>query len=341
MHMNKKSNPLCQQDPPCRTSTPARSLLVAIAFTTAAVVTTAQAQTAYPISGTPVKLIVPFLAGSGTDTMARALANELQKDLGTPVIVDNRPGANGAIGADITRKSPADGYTLVLATSSGWSTNPWLFKALAYDPVKDFTPIARTTTFPFALVVSASSPIQNLDDFLKKAHQTQLSMGYGNATGQVAGAHLMKAAGFKAIAVPYKSTPPALVDLVGGQFDFMFVDVASSQGLIKAGKVRPLAVMADKRSVLLPNLPALGEKYPGFDYVPWGGLMAPRGLSPEITHKLNSITVAILEKPELKAKLTTLGLEASPSGSDEFGRFVKEQLKAWGDKAKDAGLERE
>ncbi len=316
----------------------ARIVMTAASITAGAA---SYAQAPYPAPGTPIKVIVPFSAGSGTDTMARAMVEALQKDLGSAVIIDNRAGANGAIAADLARKALPDGYTLVLATSSGWSTNTWLLKGVSYDPVKDFTPIARTTSFPFVLVVSASSPIQTLDDFLKKAHQADLTMGYGNATGRVAGAHLMKVAGFKALSVPYKSTPPALVDLIGGQFDFMFVDIASAQGLIKSGKVRPLAVMADKRSELAPGLPALGEKYPGFNYVAWGGLMGPRGLSPSVVKKLNAVTVAILQKPELKDKLASLGLEPYPSSSEEFGQFVKDQLMAWGDKVKGAGLEPE
>lgn len=313
--------------------------LLAATFAVAASFGGAQAQAVYPASGTPIKVVVPFAAGSGTDTMARALVDELQRDLGTPVIIDNKPGANGAIAGDLVRKAPPDGYTLVLATSSGWSTAPWLLKGLPYDPAKDFTAIARTTEFPFVLVVSAASPIRTLDDLLKKARETQLNMGYGNATGQVAGAHFMKAAGFNALPVPYKSTPPALVDLIGGQFDFMFVDIASSQGLIKSGKLRPLALMADQRSDLMPGLPALGEKFPGFHYIAWGGLMAPRGLPPDIVRKLNAVTVAILRKPELKAKMATLGLAPYPSGSTEFEQFVKDQLQAWGDKIKEAGLE--
>jgi tripartite-type tricarboxylate transporter receptor subunit TctC len=271
--------------------------------------------------------------------MARALVDELQRSLGTPVVIDNKPGANGAVAAELTRKATPDGYTLVLATSSGWSTAPWLLKGLSYDPVKDFIPIARTTDFPFVLVVSAASPMRTLDDFLKKARASQLNMGYGNATGQVAGAHFMKAAGFKALPVPYKSTPPALVDLVGGQFDFMFVDIASSQGLIKSGKVRPLALMADRRSDLMPGVPALGEQFPGFDYVAWGGLMAPRGLPPEVVRKLGILTVEILQKPELKARMAALGLAPYPGSSAEFERFVKDQLQAWGSKIKEAGLE--
>ncbi|RYZ04628.1 MAG: tripartite tricarboxylate transporter substrate binding protein, partial [Comamonadaceae bacterium] len=245
-----------------------KTLAFAVAGAASLLCTAPAMAQAYPAPGATVRVIVPFAPGSGTDVVSRALMEELQKSLKTTIIIDNKPGANGAVAAELARKAAPDGYTLVMGTSSGWSTNPWLMKKMAYDPVKDFTPIARTTYFPFILVVSAASPIRTLDDFLKRAHAGgNFSMGYGNASGQVAGAHLMKTAGFKALSVPYKSTPPALVDLVGGQFDFMFVDMASSQGLIKGGKVRALAIMSDRRSELMPGLPAIEEKVPGFTFV--------------------------------------------------------------------------
>lgn len=299
----------------------------------------AQAQPAnYPAPGVPIKLIVPFAAGSGTDAISRTLASELAKRLDTSVVVDNRPGANGIIAAEAVRKAPADGYTLVLATSSGWSTNTWLIKDLSYDPVVDFTPIARTNLFPFVLAVKADPSVKNLDDFLKAGREKSMDAGYGNASGQVAGAHLMKAAAIKGVAVPYKSTPQALVDLVGGQVDFLFVDMAASRALIEGGKITPLAVMADQRSALMPELPALGETFPGFNYVGWGGLMGPSGLPPEVVTKLNDVTVAALQSPEVKEKMIALGLEPAPSTPDEFATFIEEQLKAWGDKVKEADL---
>ncbi|NCV21278.1 MAG: tripartite tricarboxylate transporter substrate binding protein [Chloroflexi bacterium] len=307
----------------------------------ACVIGSVLAQT-YPASGSTIRVVVPFSAGSGTDMVARTVMEELQKSLKTTIVVDNKPGANGAIAAELVSRAAPDGYTLVLGTSSGWSTNPWLMKKLSYDPLKDFTPISRVTYFPFILVVSAASPIKTLDDFLKRAQSGgNFAMGYGNASGQVAGGHLMKGAGFKALSVPYKSTPPALTDLVGGQFDFMFVDMASSQGLVQSGRLRAIAVMADRRSELMPELPALGEKVPGFTFVTWGGLLGPAGLPPAIVERLNSEMGAILRKQEVKAKMGSLGLEAYPSTAPEFAKFLSVQLQEWGDKVKDAGIERE
>ena len=295
---------------------------------------------AYPHK--PIRLIVPFAAGSGTDVMTRVLVEDLHKGLGGTIVVDNKPGANGSVAAEILTKAAPDGYTLLLGTSSAHSANPWLYKKLNYAPIKDFTPIARTTNFPFILVVNASSPIQNVNDFLRSVRAgPKNTFGYGNATGQVAGGHLMRVAKFEAVAVPYRSTPPALVDLVGGQFDFMFVDLASSQGLVKDGKVRPLAMMADKPSALMPGLPGLGETFPGFSYVAWGGLLGPVGLPREIVARLNAEVVKSLNKPAVKERFASLGLEPFPSSVDEFAAFMVEQEAAWGVRIKDAGIQAE
>ncbi|HVR51930.1 MAG TPA: tripartite tricarboxylate transporter substrate binding protein [Pseudorhodoferax sp.] len=298
-----------------------------------------QAQT-YPTK--PVRVVVPFAAGSGTDVMTRVLMEDVHKGLGAPIVIDNKPGANGSVAAELVAKAPPDGYTLLLGTSSAHSANPWLFKKLSYAPIKDFTPIARTTNFPFILVVSATTPVKSVPEFLELVRgPAEKSMGYGNSTGQVAGAHLMTSGKFKAVAVPYRSTPPALVDLVGGQFDFMFVDLASSQGLVKDGKVRPLAMMADKPSTLMPGLPALGETFPGFSYVAWGGLMGPAGLPREIVERLSREVVKSLNKPAVRERFAALGLEPYPAPPQEFASFMVEQEAAWGARIKAAGIEAE
>ncbi|WP_395349449.1 Bug family tripartite tricarboxylate transporter substrate binding protein [Variovorax sp. UC122_21] len=300
------------------------------------------AASAQPYPAKPIRVVVPFAAGSGTDVMTRVLMEDVHKGLGAPIVIDNKPGANGSIAAEAVSKAAPDGYTLLLGTSSAHSANPWLYKKLNYAPIKDFTAIARTTNFPFVLVVNGTSPVTNVADFLKTVRGgAKNTMGYGNATGQVAGAHLMNVGKFSAIAVPYRSTPPALVDLVGGQFDFMFVDLASSQGLVKDGKVRPLAMMADKGSVLMPGLPALGETFPGFSYIAWGGLMGPAGIPPDIVAKLSAEVVKSLNKPAIKERFAALGLEPYPAPPEEFARFMVEQEAAWGTRIKDAGIQAE
>ncbi|CAN5440000.1 tripartite tricarboxylate transporter substrate binding protein [soil metagenome] len=299
---------------------------------------TAAAQ-AYPTR--PIRLVVPFAAGSGTDVMTRTLIEDVSAGLNANFIIDNRPGQNGSIAAELVSKATPDGYTLLLGTSSAHSANPWLYKKLHYAPVKDFTPIARTTNFPFVLVVSGKSPSMTIADFLASAKSNKLTMGYGNATGQVAGGHLMHVAKFTAVGVPYRSTPPAIVDLVGGQFDFMFVDLASSQAMVKEGKLRPLAMMSDATSPLMPGLPGLGETFPGFNYVAWGGLMGPAGVPKDIVTKLNAEVVKSLNKPAIRERFAALGLEPFPSGVDEFAAFMVEQQAAWGAQIKAAGIEPE
>ena len=300
------------------------------------------AASAQPYPNKPIRVVVPFAAGSGTDVMTRVLMEDVHKGLGATIVIDNKPGANGSVAAETVSKAPPDGYTLLLGTSSAHSANPWLYKKLNYAPIKDFTPIARTTNFPFILVVNANAPASNVADFLKGVRtSTKNTMGYGNATGQVAGAHLMNVAKFSAVAVPYRSTPPALVDLVGGQFDFMFVDLASSQGLVKDGKVRPLAMMADKSSTLMPGLPALGETFPGFSYIAWGGLMGPAGMPRDIVAKLSAEVVKSLNKVAIKERFATLGLEPYPAAPEEFATFMVEQEAAWGTRIKDAGIQAE
>ena len=226
-----------------------------------------------------------------------------------------------------------------MGTSSAFSANPWLIKDLSYDPIKDFTPIVRTTDFPFFLAVASTSQIKSLNDlpqFIQ--NNNKINMGYGNATGQVANAHLMKSANFEAVSVPYKSTPPALVDMVGGRFDLMFVDLASSNAFVKDGRVRPIAMMSDKRSGLMPDLPALGEKYPGFTYIAWGGLFGPPDLPKDIVEKFNHEVVKALAKPAVLEHFKTMGQATYPSTPSEFAIFIVEQKAAWGEKIQQAGM---
>jgi len=306
----------------------------------AAVITSMSWAADYPAPGKTIRLVVPFAPGSGTDLMSRILAEDMQKGLGASIIVENRPGANGIVAAEYISRQEPDGYTLILGTSSAYSANPWLIKNLPYDAIKSVTPIARTTNFPFLLAASGDSKIKTLEDFINYVKSSdRILMGYGNATGQVANMHLMSVAKFNATSVPYKSTPPAMVDLVGGRFDFMFVDAASSRALVTSGKIRPLAVMSDERSSLVPGVPGLGETYPGFDYVAWGGLMGPPGMQPDVVRRLNAEAVKSLGKEDIKARFAMAGLEPYPSSAEEFATFIVDQKAAWGAKIRAAGIE--
>ena len=306
----------------------------------AGVTAVASAQT-YPSK--PIRVIVPFAVGSGTDILTRIVTDELQKHLGTTFIIDNKPGASSQIAAEAAAKADPDGYTLMMTTNTAHSANPYLFKKLRYDPLKDFTPIARVNQFLFALAVKADSPIKTPAELLAyaKANPGKVSYGFGNSTGQVAGAHFVKYGRIEAVPVPYKSTPPAMTDIAVGQVDFIFVDWAAAQPFLKSGKLKLIAVQSDQRSALLPDLPPVGETVPGYNFTVWGGLIAPAGVSPAIVNTLNAAVNKVLATPAIRERMMGLGLEPFPSTVEEFRKFAVEQHGQWGRSIKDAGIQPE
>ena len=296
---------------------------------------------AYPDK--PIRVLVPFAAGSGTDILARVVTEELRASMGANFVIDNRAGASGQIAAELVAKANPDGYTLFLSTNTPHSANPFLFKKINYDPVRDFDAVARMIYFVFILVVNPNSNIRTVPELIAhvKANAGRISYAFGNSTGQVNGAYFVSAAKIDALPVPYKSTPPAMTDLISGQVQFMFVDAASSQGNVKSGRLRAIAVMSDKRSDLFPDLPAVGETVPGFDTVPWAGMFAPAGTPKAVINKLNAEIVKAINKPAVNQRLAEMGLAPGSSTPAELDRFVKEQLAAWGKKIKDAGIQPE
>lgn len=307
-----------------------------------AATSSAGAADAYPSK--PIRLVVPFAAGSGTDAVARLTARHLGDALQQPVMVDNRPGANGSIAAEFVAKAPADGYTLFMTTNTTHSANPSLMKQLRYDPVKDFTPVSRMGNLPFMLVVSPSLPVKTLQEFIDyaKAHPG-LSYGSGNSTGIVAGATLSKMAGLKMLHVPYKSTPPAMTDVIGGQIQLMFVDFAAGIANVKAGKLRALAVTTAQRSALLPDLPPIASvpELKGFDITSWNGVFAPAGTPAPIVERLNRELVAIASNKQYAAQFHGFGFEPFGSTPAELGQFVVAELQKWSRLVKDAGIQAE
>ena len=293
----------------------------------------------------PVRIVTAFAAGSASDIIARLLAQELQAEYGQPFVVENKPGASGIIAAEYVVKSPADGYTLLLSTNTINSGNPHLFKKLPYDPLKDFTPIARICNALFVLAVSADQPFKSVGELITfaKANPTKMSFAYGNSTGQIAGAAFNNLVGLNAIAVPYKSTPQALTALAGGEVTYLFVDLASSQALIKSGRLRALAVTTEAKSKLAPDLPtiAAAASLPGFDLAAWVGILAPAGLPADITSNLSASINRIVNKKEVGDRLTALGTDVSPGTSAELGAYMNQQYAAWRDKVKAAGLQPE
>ena len=296
---------------------------------------------AYPDK--PIRVLVPFAAGSGTDILARVVTEELRSSLGTSFVIDNRAGASGQIAAELAARANPDGYTLFLSTNTPHSANPFLFKKLNYDPDKDFAAVTRMIYYLFILAVSPNSGFKTVPELIAyiKANPGKTSYAFGNSSGQVNGAYFVTAAKLDSLPVPYKSTPPAMTDLIAGQVQWMFVDAASSQGHVKAGRLRALAVMSDRRSPLMPELPAVGETVPGFDTEPWAGMFVPAGTPKAVINKLNREIVAALNKPAVHQRLAEMGLQPAPSTPAELDQYVKRQLAAWGKKIKDAGIQPE
>ncbi|WP_341909577.1 tripartite tricarboxylate transporter substrate binding protein [Ferrovibrio terrae] len=311
-------------------------------FAAALLLSSAALAQAYP--NKVVKLVVPFAAGSGTDAVARITAQNLTDALGQQVIVDNKPGANGAIAAEFVARAAPDGYTLFMTTNTTHSANPSLMKKISYDPVKDFAPVSRMGNLPFMLVVNPDLPIKSVKDLIEYARKNpgKVSYGTGNSTGIVAGATFGLANKIELLHVPYKSTPPAMTDVMGGQVTMMFTDLASGIGNVKAGRMRALAVTTAKRSALVPDLPSMEEAgVPNFDLNSWNGVFAPAGTPAEIVARLNAELVKIVARPEVKDKLAQIGFDAFTSTPAELDAFVRSELVKWAKLVKDAGIEAE
>ena len=313
-----------------------RLLLLALASAFACV---AQAQ--YP--NKPVKLVVPFAAGSATDSIARVVAQGLAERLGQPVIVDPKPGASGQIAAEFVARSAADGYTLFMTTNTSHSANPAMFRKLPYDPIKDFSPILLVGEVPFVLVVNNDVPARSTAELIAyaKANPGKLSFPYASSTAQVAGETLRVMSGIDAVAIAYKSSPQAATDLISGQTQFYFIDFGTGLPHIRSGRMRALAASA-KRTPLLPGLPAVGETLPGFSLTSWNGVLAPAGTSKEIIAKLNADLRAVVARPEVRERLTNIGLEVMGTGTpEEFGAFLQAELVKWAKWVQDAGIKPE
>lgn len=281
----------------------------------------------------PITMVVPFAAGSGTDAVARVVATQLGERLKQPVIVENKAGASAQIGASYVAKAKPDGYTLFMTTNTSHSANPWLIKSLKYDPVKDFTPVARVGELPFALAVHPSVPAQNLQELIAyaKANPDKLSYGTPNSTSLVASETFKFLTKTRITAVPYKSSPQALTDLVGNQIQIYVADLGSSWSMLKTDRVRTLAVTAAKGSTLLPNVPAMATALPGFDITSWNGIFGPAGMPKEVVERLNTALQDLLKEQEVKDQLAQVGFEVWPTATPgEFAQYVQDQLNNWG-----------
>ncbi len=321
-----------------------RTFLNTLALTLPLLAGTAGAQDAYPSK--PITVILPFGAGSGTDAIVRTFSEKMSRNLKQPIVIDYKVGASGQIAAEAVARAAPDGYTIMVGTNSTHSANPYLFKSLRYDPLKDFVPIGRITLNPVALLVRADSPFKTTADLVRFGRENpgKLSFGYGNTGGQVAGAMIQNIGKMKALAVPYKSSPQVFTDMMGGQIDFTFVDFAASIALIEGGKIRALGVSSTKRLPVQPNVPAIRET-PGleeFDLVSWIGFIGPAGMPRAIATRLNNELRTVLEDPEVKDRLEgRMGAIVEVTTLDEFGAFMRAQDAVWKRRIAEAGIKPE
>ena len=313
------------------------TLAAALAFSATA--TLAQA---YPDK--PVTLVVPFAAGSGTDSVARAVASGLAARLKQPVIVDNKPGASAQVAAQYVAKAKPDGYTLFMTTNTSHSANPALYESLKYDPIKDFTPVARVGELPFALAVNPAVPAKTLAELLDyaRANPGKLSYATPNSTSLVAMESITHIAKIDVLGVPYKSSPQAMTDLVGGQVQIYVADLGSGMGMLKTDKVRALGVTTAQPTPMLPGVPPIGQTVKGFDLTSWNGIFGPAGLPQPMVQRLNTELQAVLADKDLQDKLAQIGFQVWPSKTpEEFTQYVAGQLTHWRTLIQQAGIQPE
>ena len=279
----------------------------------------------------PAKIVVPFPPGGPLDAVGRAIADKLTQAWKQPVVVDNKPGAGGNIGADFVAKSPPDGYTIVMGALSTHAVNPSLYPTMPYDAVKDFAPITLVAVTPNVLVVNPSLPVRSVKELIAyaKANPGKLSFGSGStgSAGHLAGELFKADTGVDMVHVPYKGGAPAMQALLAGDTQLMFDNLANSMPQVKAGKLRALAVTTAERSKLAPELPTMAEAgVPGFDISTWFGLLAPAGTPAAVIARWNSDVTRILEAPEMRERLALQGAEAAPTTSQQFGAFIGSEL---------------
>lgn len=281
----------------------------------------------------PVRLVVPFPAGGATDILSRALSQELGKKLGQSIVVDNKPGAGGTIGALAGAQAAPDGYTLLLTTSSTHSIGPAINPKIPYNAEADFTPVVYVASSPQVILVPLSSPAKNLQEFIEHARKNPGRLNYassGNGTISNLSTENFKAqSGTFLVHIPYRGTGLSIADLISGKVDVLFDSVVSGMPHVRDGKLRALAVTSPKRSALAPELPAVSELLPGFESVTWFGIFGPRGLPPEVVTRVNQAVNAALAEPELKERFARLGAETAGGSPQQFAAVVRSESAKW------------
>jgi tripartite-type tricarboxylate transporter receptor subunit TctC len=293
----------------------------------------AYAQGSYP--DRPIKLVVGFTAGGPTDIVGRLLAQHLSERLGQTVLVDNRAGAAGSIGAAYVAKAPPDGYTVYLAVQTTHAVAPYLYQKPGYDPIKDFVGIGRVVDNPLVMVVHPSLPVKNLAELVAyaKAHPGKLTYATG---GNGSSPHMSmemfkKAAGLDIRPVHYKGDSAAMTDLLSGRVDMMMSSISGQIANIQGGKLRPIALSGPTRSPQLPDVPTIADSgYPGFEVLTWFGLVAPARTPPDIVERLNREMQVVLKQPDVREQFTSMGFEIVPSSSKDFTAYIAEEASRWG-----------
>lgn len=281
----------------------------------------------------PIRLVVPFPAGGATDIFARTLSQKLAEKIGASIVVDNKPGAGGTLGSDLVAKAVADGYTLLLATSSTHSIGPNLNPKMPYDAVRDFTPIAQVGYAPSIMLVPNSSPAHTVQEWIDYARKNPGRLNYassGNGTIVQLTAELFKAqAGVFVVHIPYKGTALAMPDLISGKVDVLFDSLPTGLPHVRDGRLRALGVTTAQRTPLAPGVPPIAEVLPGYESTTWFGLFGPQGLRPELVSRINTAANQALKDPEVAEKLQKLGIEAQGGTPAQFGTMLASESAKW------------
>jgi tripartite-type tricarboxylate transporter receptor subunit TctC len=297
-----------------------------------------QAQT-YPAK--PIRLVVPFPPGGPTDILGRAIGAKLSEAMGQPVIIDNRSGAGGGVGADNVAKSAPDGYTILLGTTGTHTINPNLYTKLAYDPIKDFVPVTLVVTYINILVVNPNVPARNVAELVALARQKPGEITFGSAgngsSNHLSGELLATMTGTKLQHVPYKGSGPALNDVIAGQINFMFDQYSTVAPQIKAGKLRALGIANRQRHKLMPDVPAIAESVPGFEVSAWYGVFVAAGTPRDIVNRLNTEFVRIMNLPDIRERMLALGWDPVTNTPEQFAAQIKSELAIWADVVKKSG----
>ena len=314
-----------------------RAMLVVAATLAGTVIATAQS---YPSK--PIRIIVPYPAGGTSDILARAIGPGITAALGQPVVIENKPGSTGNVGAELVAKSPPDGYTVMLADIGSLAISPSIFPALPFDPVKDFAPVIMVAYSPHLLAVNPALPAKDVKELiaLAKAKPGTLNFAVSGVGGanHLAGVDFALRTGIKWTYIPYKGGAQAITDVVGGQADVLFNGMVATYPMVKGGKLKALAISSPRRFAAAPDIPTVAESgLPGFETGSFQGLVAPAGTPPEIVARLHQTITKVLATPEMQERLATAGAELRPGSPAEFGGFIRDEKARWAKVVKDSG----